>query len=79
MNVTELDPIVRSTFKRKLIASKYNPDNLLHSRFCCCSEDLCNSMTQEEIVTLFNITATSPVLSPKNIMILFTVFAHLPF
>lgn len=56
-NVTQLDAIVRNTFKNKLSSSKMNPENLMYSRFCCCITELCNTMSREEIGELFNITA----------------------
>lgn len=59
-----LDEAVQETFKKKLNDNRIYADNLMHSRFCCCSQDLCNTMSPQELFELFNVTSSASPEQP---------------
>lgn len=59
VQLEDLDPVVRRTFRNKLKAQQLEPAQLVHTRFCCCSEERCNAMGAREVLELFNVTSSA--------------------
>lgn len=80
LTIDELDPIVQKTFRKKLSNHKFSSSNLIHTRFCCCSKDLCNTMSAAEIKDIFNVTSSAPQkYGDFNRKIYLLLFVKLPF
>uniref|UniRef100_A0A0M3I2H6 Activin_recp domain-containing protein n=1 Tax=Ascaris lumbricoides TaxID=6252 RepID=A0A0M3I2H6_ASCLU len=56
VSVSQLDPTVRATFTAQIAKYGYSEKNLLHSRFCCCSTDLCNDFGVDDARGEFNLS-----------------------
>ncbi|KAL3118999.1 hypothetical protein niasHT_003782 [Heterodera trifolii] len=61
LRLDQLDAAVAQTFRDKLKSERMDPNRLLHTRFCCCSDkNFCNRMDAKEIGKLFNVSVTTP-------------------